>query len=420
MRNEPAIVFPKRDFSRVPYAVYHDEAVYAAEHEKIFKGPTWLYVGLAAEVPNAGDFRTTRLGETPVVFNRGSDGKVHAFVNRCAHRGAIVRREPYGNAKDHTCIYHRWAYDLEGNLLGVPFQRGVNGKGGLAPDFDKAAHGLRKLRVEDYHGVVFATFAADPEPLVDYLGPHHARHLARLFAKPVKVIGYQRQVLYGNWKLYNENVRDQYHGSLLHEFITTFGISRVTQNGGAWMDPRHRHSISWSEEGSDSTAEANKLYAEAKVKQGVVRLHEEEFLDYRREYPDKVSITICSVFPNVTFQQIRNALATRQIRPKRPGETELYWTLFGYQDDTPDMTRHRLLQSNLAGPAGLISMEDGEAVEITYRGTVRDRDAHSVVEMGGGGAIPTDVTIKVSDIPLRGFWSYWAELMGYAPEGAVR
>lgn len=420
MRNAPRIEFPRLDFSRIPYAVYHDLEVYEVEREKVFRGPTWLYVGLAAEIPKPGDFRTVRLGETPVVYNRGVDGQIYAFVNRCAHRGAVVRREPYGNAKDHTCIYHRWAYDLQGNLIGVPFQRGVHGKGGLAADFDKAAHGLQRLRVENYHGVIFATFAKNPEPLIDYLGPNHASHLARLFAKPVKIIGYQRQVLYGNWKLYNENVRDQYHGSLLHEFITTFGISRVTQNGGAKMDPRHRHSISWSEEGSDSTEEANKLYADAKVKQGVVHLREEGFLNYRREYPDAISISICSVFPNVTFQQIRNALATRQIRPKGPGETELYWTLFGYEDDTPEMLHHRLLQSNLGGPAGLISMEDGEAVEIAHQATVRDRSKCSVIEMGGGGAIPTDVTIKVSDIPLRGFWSYWAELMGYAPEGAVR
>jgi anthranilate 1,2-dioxygenase large subunit len=103
-------------------------------------------------------------------------------------------------------------------------------------------------------------------------------------------------------------------------------------------------------------------------------------------------------------------LATRQVRPKSPGETEVYWTIFGYQDDTPEMARHRLLQSNLAGPAGLISMEDGEAVEIAHQATAREQDSCSVIEMGGGGAIPTDVTIKVSDIPLRGF----------APVGAIR
>ncbi len=104
----------------------------------MFRGPTWLFLGLEAEIPNAGDFRASWLGDTPVVYNRAFDGTVYTFVNRCAHRGALVRREPWGNAADHTCIYHRWCYDIEGNLIGVPFQRGVNGRGGMAHDFGKA------------------------------------------------------------------------------------------------------------------------------------------------------------------------------------------------------------------------------------------------------------------------------------------
>ena len=191
-----AMHFPRNDYSRVRYAVYHDPTIYAREQERIFRGPTWLFLGLEAEIPNAGDFRTTWLGDTPVVYNRARDGEVHAFVNRCAHRGAIVRREAWGNAADHTCIYHRWCYDLEGRLVGVPFQRGVRGKGGMAADFDKAEHGLRKLRVASYHGVLFATFrGAEIEPLLDYLGPQPCRAIcARTIAQAdLKVLGYQRQ-----------------------------------------------------------------------------------------------------------------------------------------------------------------------------------------------------------------------------------
>jgi len=413
--------FPKSDYSRVRYDVYHDKDIYEREQHRIFRGPTWLFLGLEAEVPNPGDYRTTWLGDTPVVYNRSADRKVHAFVNRCAHRGATVRRQAYGNATDHICIYHRWCYDLEGNLIGVPFQRGVHGKGGMSDDFDKADHSLRKLRVQSYYGVLFATFAEGKvEPLVDYLGPTHASHLKRLFEKPVRVLGYQRQFLHGNWKFYNENIRDQYHGSLLHSFLTTFQVSRVTQTGGARMDPRHRHSISWSQEGSDEGVDADKIYADAGVNFDVKPLLDDSFMGYRQEYDDGISISICSVFPNVCFQQIRNSLATRQIRPKSPDGCELFWAILGYEDDDEEMTHHRLAQSNLVGPAGLVSMEDGEAVEIAHRGSRRERGETSIIEMGGGGEIPTDVNMKVSDIPLRGFWSYYAELMDYEPDNPVR
>ena len=213
------IVWPRDDYSRVPFRLYDDRDIFEREMERIFRGPAWALLGLEVEVPNVGDFRAAWLGDTPVIYNRGDDGEIYCFVNRCAHRGATVRRENYGNASDHTCIYHRWCYDLEGNLIGVPFQRGVHGKGGMSDDFDKADHSLRQLRVENYHGVLFATFKGDEvEPLVDYLGPHHAHHIARTMYKPLKVLGYQRQHVHGNWKFYNENLRDLYHGTLLHGF----------------------------------------------------------------------------------------------------------------------------------------------------------------------------------------------------------
>jgi anthranilate 1,2-dioxygenase large subunit len=83
------------------------------------------------------------------------------------------------------------------------------------------------------------------------------------------------------------------------------------------------------------------------------------------------------------------------------------------------MTGHRLRSANLVGPAGYVSMEDGEAVEIAYRGSQPQIDGATVIEMGGGGEI-SDRDYRVTDVPLRGFWSYWAELMGLEPAGAIR
>ena len=347
------IEWPRNDYSRVPFNLYHDSEIFEQEMERIFRGPCWSFMGLEAEVPNPGDFRTTWIGDTPVVYNRTENGDIAAFVNRCAHRGAIVRREVYGNTKDHTCIYHRWCYDLEGKLIGVPFQRGVHGKGGMSDDFDKSEHGLRSLRVENYHGILFVTFKGDEvEPLVDYLGPHHAHHIARLGSRKIKVIGYQRQYIYGNWKFYNENLRDLYHGTLLHEFQTTFAIARMTQAGGSKMDPRHRHNLSWGIEGSDTDDDAKLAYEEANVRDGVLRLKDGGYVEYKPEWEDDISISICSVFPNSAFQQIRNSLATRQIRPKNENEFELFWTIYGYENDDEEMLHHRNMQANLVGPAG--------------------------------------------------------------------
>jgi anthranilate 1,2-dioxygenase large subunit len=415
----PEVHWPRHDYTRVPYWLYHDARIYELEQERIFRGPTWCYVALEAEIPNPGDFRTCYLGDTSVIVNRAQDGSIHAMVNRCAHRGALVRREVRGNAQDHTCIYHKWCYDLDGRLRGLPFRRGLKGKGGMSADFKMEQHGLRRLRVESYKGVIFGSFRDDGEPLRDYLGPVFLRHIDRLFTKPIRVLGYQRQRIHGNWKLYLENTRDTYHGSLLHEFQSTFGLSRATQSGGVTMDARHRHNLTWSKIGTDDDAEFSAVYKDNKVHESTLRLNEPSLVKFHREFDDGISLAICSLFPNATIHQISNSLATRQLRTCGADEFELFWTLFGYLDDPQELTEHRLAQANMVGPAGLISMEDGEAIEITHRATAGEREACSVIEMGGGGPI-TDLEHRINDVPCRGFWSYYAELMGIEPPGAVR
>jgi anthranilate 1,2-dioxygenase large subunit len=415
----PLVDWPRADYSRVPFRLYHDPEIYRLEQERIFQGPCWAFLGLEAELPEPGDFRTTFIGELPILVTRGMDGHINAMVNRCAHRGALVRREAFGNAPEHICIYHRWCYAPDGKLMGLPFRRGLKGKGGMADDFRTEEHGLRLLRTDSYAGVIFASFSDEAEPLEDYLGPVFRKHFDRLFGRPIRILGYQRQRIFANWKFYLENQRDTYHGSLLHEFQSTFGLSRVTQEGGVSMDARHRHNLTWSKIGTDDEAEFSALYRDNKVHDSDLTLRDPQIVEYRREFDDGISLAICGVFPNATFHQIGNSLATRQLRTFGPAEFELHWTLFGYQDDSEEMTSHRLLQANNVGPAGLVSMEDGEAIEITHRGSAGAPDECAVVEMGGGGPI-RDLDHRVNDMPCRGFWSYYAELMGIEPEGAVR
>lgn len=414
-----AAIWPTRDYSRVPYRLYHDLEIYEREQQRIFRGPVWSFLGLEAEIPNPGDFRTTWVGETPVVVNRDQEGAVAAFVNRCAHRGAMVRRELSGNAREHVCIYHQWCYGLDGRLTAIPFRRGIRGKGGLDADFDMGEHGLRPLRVGVVAGAVFGTLAEEAEPLEEFLGAPIVAQIERLLARPVRVLGYNRQRIRANWKLYAENTRDNYHASLLHEFLVTFGLDRSTQVGGVRMDPRHRHNITWAEADSDTDEFAREAYAGARVRNDYLALQEPDLVAFRPERNDRLNLAVTSVFPAAVFVQISNSLAIRQIRPRGLDEVEVFQTMIGYADDSPEMTLHRLRQANLVGPAGLVSMEDGEAIEIAHRASKPEPDGASVIELGGGGVI-SDRDYRVNDVPLRGFWSYYAELLGIEPAGAVR
>ena len=125
--------------TRIPYALYGDEAVAVTEQKRIFRGEVWNYLCLDAEVPEAGDFRTTFAGETPVIVVRDADGEIYAFENRCAHRGALIALEKSGKAENFQCVYHAWSYNRQGDLVGVAFEKGVKGQGGMTASFCKEA-----------------------------------------------------------------------------------------------------------------------------------------------------------------------------------------------------------------------------------------------------------------------------------------
>src|SRR5689334_1604018 len=122
--------WPDGAIHQVPYWVFQRPDVLLREQERIFRGPSWHFLCLEAEVAKRGDYRTTQIGDMPVVVTRDHAGALHAFENRCAHRGALIALEESGNARDLTCVYHAWRYDLAGNLRGVAFRSGIAGKGG--------------------------------------------------------------------------------------------------------------------------------------------------------------------------------------------------------------------------------------------------------------------------------------------------
>ncbi len=412
------IAFPRADFSRVPYAVFTDPGVHALEQERIFRGPSWLYLALEAELPNPGDYRVTVAGESPVVVVRAADGTLGAFVNRCAHRGTLLVRNQFGNAKDFTCVYHHWCYDQKGNLIGVPFLRGLKGKGGMPEDFRLADHGLERLTVESYAGVIFGTFDPKVEPLADYLDQPMCAYLRRLFRKPIEILGYSRQRIPANWKLYYENGQDAYHAGLLHQMSATFGLFRSTEKGGIAIDKHARHKVIHSIHGSDTRQEAARAYNQVGYLDGTLRLNDPLVFDFRDEVGDRRATNLMRLWPNAIFQQLSNTLATRQVRPRRHDEFEIYWTYFGYADDDADLRLRRMKQANIVGAAGYSSMEDGEACRLVQAGIKGSEAAHSVIEMGGLGPIVAQDT-TVTEVLVRGFWREYCRHMGFPVAAAA-
>ena len=409
-----SLEWPEAGYRSAPYRVFHDPEIYAREQEKIFRGPLWHFVALEAELPDPGDFKRSFVGDTPVVVTRDRDGCLHGFVNRCAHRGSLVCHEFSGHGRDgFTCVYHAWSYDLHGDLTSAAFRRGIRGEGGLPADFDPRTHGLQKLRVDSIAGIIFATMSDAAEPLADYVGAAVAAGMRRTMKKPIRVLGYDTQIINANWKTYAENTRDTFHANILHTFFGTFGISRQSQESATIVDPRGLHYYTYTRRGTErASADYDEVAASLRSVNDRFRLEDSSLLDWTDEFGDGSSTYLLTLFPVFMIHQIQHSLAVRQLVPRSPTRTELTFTYFGFADDPPAMTEKRLAHVNLTGSAGLVSMEDSAVCEFVGNGTRGSGAAASYMEMGGkdlaGGG-----TTKLSEKPLRGFWHAYRGLMEY-------
>src|SRR3981081_808284 len=105
---------------------YTDPRVFAAEQAAIFES-LWFCAMRSAELSAPGQFRTVQVGRENVIVVRARDGRLHAFLNRCPHRGARVRRGALLCPDEHCtvrrnfrCAYHSWTYGLDGRLVAAP------------------------------------------------------------------------------------------------------------------------------------------------------------------------------------------------------------------------------------------------------------------------------------------------------------
>jgi len=412
MRSPTAAPSRARVPTLVPYRGYTDPDVFQRELERIFR-PAWNYVALAAEIPEHGDFRRTTVGDVPVVVVRGKRGDVNVLMNRCAHRGVQFCTQAGGNSSAFTCPYHQWTYDTTGRLVGVPFRKGVDGHGGMPPDFDRADHALIRLRVTERNGVLFATLNPDPPDFTDYLGETNIGWFDRVFdGRALRILGYERQRIPANWKLMFENIKDPYHASLLHVFLVSFGLFRADNPSKTQMDPTGRHSVLVSSRRHEAptvgTADIRRLKAG-------MELADPRLLDPVREFPGDATVVMQTIWPNLIVQQQSNTLAMRQLVPLAVDSFELHWTFFGYEDDDEEMRLRRLRQANLMGPSGLVSIDDSEVMRLAQLGarTATGDDA-ALLEMGGRDRDDTDH--MVTEVAIRAFYSYYDQAMGTGTE----
>ncbi|GAA5092191.1 aromatic ring-hydroxylating dioxygenase subunit alpha [Paenalcaligenes hermetiae] len=199
--------------------IYTDPKVFEQEMATLFHN-AWIYVGHESQVPNTGDYISTRIGNSPVLLVRDAQQNIHVLMNRCAHKGARLVNETKGNlGKMVRCPYHAWTYRLDGSLLSIPMKREYEGTG-----FETcpAAAGLSTAGdVAIYRGFVFARLSPEGVGFYEYFGDVLQALDAMADSSPVGELevagGSIRSRMKCNWKFYLENVNDTVHPISTHE-----------------------------------------------------------------------------------------------------------------------------------------------------------------------------------------------------------
>jgi phenylpropionate dioxygenase-like ring-hydroxylating dioxygenase large terminal subunit len=193
----------------MPPEAYTSEAFYAFEREAVFK-QSWLYLCHESEVATPGSALPVTVAGEPLIVSRDMAGDLHVVSAVCQHRGYVIPCEP-GGMRHLRCPYHSWTYALDGRLEGAPSMGPVH-------DLDelRATISLPSLRVEIWHGLVFAHF----DPNADPLAPTLARlepHVVGYRFEDLKVVDTVNfPDLPFNWKNMQENALEEYHTTYVH------------------------------------------------------------------------------------------------------------------------------------------------------------------------------------------------------------
>ena len=355
--------------------LFRDPEIFELEMRHIFEG-TWVFLGMASQIPKPNDFFTTNIGRTPVIVSRSAKGELAAFINSCRHRGAILCHTDSGNSKYHVCNYHGWAYDSGGKVVDIKDRKAA----GYPESFDRDDHNLMPLgRFGEYRGILFGSLNPDVPSLEEHLGE------TRTFLDMVMdqspqgmelIPGVSRYTFNGNWKLQIENCVDLYHLTSAHpSFIEIVnrrksGESKHGLKALDFNDYRlpgvvrgsytfeHGHAMVW---GGNAAPEVRPLWSmidEVKGRVGALRARW------------MLSTRNLTIYPNVQFAE-NASLQIRVIRPLSVDKTEMTIYCLAPVGEPDDAREFRIRQyedffnsTGLATPDDTTSYED---CQIGYR-----------------------------------------------------
>jgi Rieske 2Fe-2S family protein len=289
-----AVLAPIDRAVSLPPVAFCDPAVFLHERASVLHR-TWLPVGREDDVARPGEWILAPLISEGILVVRGSDLELRAFYNVCRHRATKLLVGPSGRVQEIRCPYHGWVYELTGALRDVTH----------APSgFDRAEHGLSRVRVDVWQGFVFVTLDESLPALQTFLGaiPPWLIETPLREAKRAHRAEYE---VSANWKLLVENFQESFDFSRVHpplQALTPNERAESHLTEGPWLG------------GTMTFAEGRETVSESGTRQGRPFLAHPT---YRRQVSDAM------LFPTFLTSLQPDYLLTYRLQPLEVDRTRV-------------------------------------------------------------------------------------------------
>ncbi|MFV8783112.1 aromatic ring-hydroxylating oxygenase subunit alpha [Microbulbifer sp. SA54] len=278
---------------------YTDSAQFEREKTALFRDYP-QFVGPSCLIPKPGDYFAFDDTGIPILVVRAADGTLNAFVNICSHRGAPLTDCASGQArrgKMFSCPYHGWSYNLEGDLVGIPF-----GKEGF-PGLDRSKLGLRKLQVEEKYGMIFVMPNPDLRFDIDEVLSGIQERVSGFGFEDHHYLGVKQVHTDFSWKLNMDTFHEFYHFEYLHpQSVGAMAYSNVAN----YKQYGRNHSL------GSATLQINDLK----------QVPEQDWQP--REYSSYVNY----IFPNTVIFVVNDHFQTWRVYPISPDRSVVYHSMF--------------------------------------------------------------------------------------------
>ncbi|MBS6360116.1 Rieske 2Fe-2S domain-containing protein [Burkholderia sp.] len=350
--------------------IFTNADLYELEMKHIFES-NWVYLAHESQVPNNNDYYTTYIGRQPIVITRDKSGELHAVINACAHKGAMLCRRKHGNKGSFTCPFHGWTFSNAGKLLKVKDEKTTE----YPVQFNKqGSHDLKKVaRFQNYRGFLFGSLNADVVPLEDHLGETKViiDQIVSQAPQGLEVLRGNSSYLYdGNWKMQMENGCDGYHVSTVHwNYAATMGRRKVegtkAVDANSWSKSvagvygfEHGHILLWTKTMNPEVRPVYQHRDEIAARVG----------EDKAKYIVNQTRNLC-LYPNV-FLMDQFSTQIRVVRPISVDKTEVSIFCFAPKGESAESRAVRIRQYedffNVSGMGTSDDLEEFRACQAGY------------------------------------------------------